>query len=324
MIFPIDVHKRIADKRRLAGDNLYQLIATLFIVGNLILFFFSRWVSNMIFEGSFFGSTFFQIGVNVLIGIFVFRFLIFDENAKIKEYKASDNDSFAKFVRVRKNVSKVLKVHNHEISVIEFDDGSVSSTIEFKFGSNDSDKSRATQRIFQEIYKTAFLYGFEVRTAILPEDFTISEEFNNYTKNINKIASKKLKQAMTTASGAVINYSERNSNVNSIYLTVRSLNNSSRADLETLLSKIFSIVYGNYSAFRSVSFLNMKKLLEFYRMFYGIAAIDLQMMKVIDSSEAVNNSYNKIVKVYGLIDSDGKFYTSKDGRNIFNVEGGNS
>ena len=48
------------------------------------------------------------------------------------------------------------------------------------------------------------------------------------------------------------------------------------------------------------------------------------MMKVIDSSEAVNNSYNKIVKVYGLIDSDGKFYTSKDGRNIFNVEGGNS
>lgn len=317
MIFPIDINRRIANKSRIAGDNLIQLVVSIAFVGNFIGIFLMNWVVDSFLGGGMVKAIVLLLLIDLVVGIFVFRFVIFDENAKISEYMNFENDSFSKYMNVRKDVNHSVTVNEQKVSVIEFANGSASCVLEFRFGSNDNEKSKRTAAVFQEIYKTIALYGFEARTVVMSEDFSNSNEFRDYMKTINQIQSKKLKDAMVAASGAVLKYSADRSSVNCIYLTVRSLNSYSRAELETIMNRIINLVIENHTAFRSVQFLGIEELLEFYRSFYGIAAIDLSMMKTIEMSQEVNDGYGKIVNIYGMETESGKFYGAKDNQQIF-------
>lgn len=311
MIFPIDINKRIANKRRIAGDNLIQLITTIAVVGNFFGIMVINWLVQSFLGGGLGLSLVILLAIDVFAAVFVFRFFIFDENAKAAEYMNADSDSFAKYMNVRKDFSHKIDLGGKKVSIIEFANGSASCTLEFRYGSNDNEKSRQTNEVFRQMFKTAALFGFEARACVMSEDFSKSNEFENYSRIINAIPEQKLKDAMTVASSAVLKYSEEHCNVDCIRFTVRSMTNYSRAEIETVLKKILSIIQENYTAFRSVKVLDIESMLEFYREFYGIAAIDLSMMKTIELSDSFNEAYNRVVSVYGIETTDGEFYSSK-------------
>ena len=110
------------------------------------------------------------------------------------------------------------------------------------------------------------------------------------------------------------------SNVDVVYLTIRSVSTYQRAELEAVVRNILVIISENYSAFRSIKSLDLNGLLEFYRKFYGISAIDLSMMKVIDLSNETQETFKKVASMYELISTDGTVYNSSSAKNIFELK----
>lgn len=321
MIYPIDINTRVKNKRKLAaGENLQQLVSVLFIVGNFIAFFFFNWLATSFLNSGFAMALGFTVLLDVIVFFFVFRFVLFDENAKISEYKNHEGDSFARYMNIRKDVQHTITSNRKKISVVEFADGSASCVFEFKFGSNDDQKAKGTEILLRKLLNAALTYNFEARCCIMSEDFGNSDEFRGYMKTVNNIESTKLKDAMVLLADQALKDSMARSNVDVVYLTIRSVSTYQRAELEAVVRNILVIISENYSAFRSIKSLDLNGLLEFYRKFYGISAIDLSMMKVIDLSSETQETFKKVASMYELISTDGTVYNSSSAKNIFELK----
>lgn len=315
MIFPKDINKRIADKSKIAGDNKVQLAFTLFFLGNFFGFFVAGWINRMLFGGGFWTTVLILVVLNLIVGVFVFRYLIFDEDAKVQEYKNAENDSFSKYVKIRKDVEHVLKTPEGKVNATEYANGSVAFTVELKFGSNDNRLAESTRAVLQDLMHAAHRANFETRVCIAPENFGRSQEYEDYTRQVNAVESQKLRNALIRMSEAIMTEHRRRGNASSIYITVHSLSNYQRAELEGVLKEFLKIFDENVTAFRSIRFLNQEDLIQFFIDFYGVSAIDLATARAVDLAKSIDEDFRNIVKLVSLQATDGSKFVGNGSDN---------
>lgn len=317
MIFPEDVHKLIQDKSRIAGDNKIQLIIVLFVLGNVFGFLGLSFLMSFIVPDATMGVTVtIQLIILVIIGIFVFRFGIFDENAKKREYQGQQSDSFTRYMYIRKDA--ITKAQNN-VNVFEYSDGSAMFAVEFRFGSNDDAKARGTSQFYMDFLKLVSMYGFESRTIIKSEDFRTSQEFKHHMDIINAIDDVDTRRTLLMMANTIFDMSYELSNVDTVYVLVRSVYNYQKADLELLLRGFIKLLEDSFTAFRSIQFLAFDDLLELYRDFYGIAAIDLAMMKAVTLASDITEDFNSVIKILSLTGESGKSYNTKNSENLVTI-----
>ena len=320
MIFPNDVHKRIQNQSKIAGENKTQLIITVFVLGNVFGFIGIRWFLVTFFGAPESAVILTHLTIALFVFVFVFRFLIFNENEKKKEFKGEESDSFAKYMYLRKDVIHDSSIGNKYVHFFEYVNGTSTCTLEFRFGSNDDNKADMSKEILDRIIGAVLNNGFEYRLVCMPEDFSNSHEFKEHVNMVNGIKDTGLRNAVMQITDGIMTTSYRECNVDVIYLTIRSVTNFQKYDLEMLTRTITGII-GNYvSAFRSVEFLNIDQLLEFYREFYRIAAIDLAMMKTIELAKDVDVDFGSIVQLFSVTSDTGKtFLVNANENNVFST-----
>lgn len=317
MIFPQDVHKLIQDKSRIAGDNKVQLVIVIFVLGNLFGFFLlSFLLSFVIPENSVKAAITIQIIILIIVGIFVFRFVIFDENSKKREYQGQQSDSFTRYMYIRKdNITEI----QDEVYAFEYADGSALFATEFRFGSNDDSKAAGTRKFYEDVMKLVAQYGFEVRWIVGSEDFRTSKELQHHLDLINAIDDVSMRNTMLTMTNKVLDVSLKLSNVDCVYMLVRSVYNYQKSDLEMLLRTFNKIIADSYTAFRDIRFLDFSAVLELYRYFYGIAAIDLAMMKSISLASDISDDFSSVIQVLSMHGESGKTYTNKSSDDLVKI-----
>ena len=308
MVFPLDVHRKVAETRKLVGQDRTAVLIQLFCFVNIICFFVLRFIFKSFLMVSTKWALLTQVVLFLTLGIFFFRFVIFREDEKVREYKGYESDSFAKFLYLRKDSEETLDIRQEKVSVFEYANGTATCTMCFKFGSNDDVRARNTRQVLDVIVGLIADYGFESRIVSSPEDFSNSIEFKQHVSVVNSVEDRVLAKVLRDVSKAVIDTSHAESNVDEIYLTIRTATNYQKYELEGLLKAIFKVLLENVTAFRSVSFLDMDELLEFYRYFYTIEAIDLAMMRALDLAAELDEDYRKIVSLHTIISEDGKRY----------------
>lgn len=317
MIFPQDVHKIIKNKSRIAGDNKVQLIIVLFVLGNVIGLFILSFLMSLISPTTPLSVTLtIHLVLVVIVGVFVFRFAIFDENAKKKEYQGQQSDSFTRYMYIRKdNITTI----DDNVSVFEYSDGSAVFAIELRFGSNDDIKASGTYDFYIKFLKLVALYGFESRVIVKSENFMTSSEFKRHQEVVNNVEDADMRKTMIAMDSVIMNMSRALSNVDVVYFLVRSIYSYQKSDLEMLLRNFTKLVSDSYTAFRSISFLKFDDLLELYRDFYGIEAIDLAMMKAISLSSDITEDFSTIISVLSLKGESGKTYNIKNAESLVSV-----
>ena len=308
MIFPNDVHKRAANAHKLLAQDKNSIIMQIFIIANIICFFIFRFIFNTFLSLSTGWAILAQIVLFFVIGVMLFRFVIFKEDEKLQDYKDQQSDSFARYLHIRKDNIDITKINNESVSVLEYTNGSVMSTILFKFGSNDDNLARSTKEVLQAIYGVISSYNFEFRTVSLPEVFSNSKEYNKHLEQINCIKNKKLSYFLKRISEQSLTIANTSSSTNVLYLMIRSKIPGEKEQLICIIKEILKILLENVTCFRSIEFLNKDSLLEFFREFYGIEAIDLAMMKAIELSSDIENDYKKLITLYSLQSTDNKSY----------------
>lgn len=320
MIFPRDVHSVLQNQRKLVGQNKTQLIVTIFIVGNIACFFFLSHVFSAYVTKDIKWVIITQLLIMVIIGIFVFRFFIFNESEKTAEYQNANSDSFARYLYLRKDLSKEIAFGNHKVNAFEFVNGTSTCTFIMRFGSTDNRKSKNTCIMFEQLASKVSSYGFEFRFVTMSEDFRTSKEFAQHIAQINNIQDVEFRKTIMGITNCVMDVSERESNTDIVYFTIRTVSNYQKAELEALLREVLTIFAESNTSLRSIYSLNADQLLDFYRHFYKIAAIDLTMMKAIELSEDLDNTFANIVKLIELRSTDGRvFQKDQDLDNLFSI-----
>jgi hypothetical protein len=321
MVFPTDVYRRAVNSRKLLAQDKAAIITQLFIVGNIGCFFVLRFVFRNILGIGTGWAIIVQLILFISLGIFLFRFFIFKEDEKLQEQRGEESDSFARFLYVKKDNNEEKYIKQKRVSVFEFTNGCVAATMMFKFGSNTDSVATSTRAVLEEIYSIICRYNFKFRTITGPEIFSESEEFKRHVKQINSIKNKKLSLHLRTISNASITIANNESNSDAFYLELESRIPGDKEQLEHILVEIIKLLQENITCFRSFEFLDINGLLEFYRYFYKIEAIDLAMLKAIDLSTAIDNDYSKLIQLYSLQAQDGKSYrTNFELRNEFKTK----
>ena len=274
MIFPIDVHKRALNSRKLAASDRNTVIMQVFVVANIACFFILKYVFTTLLGMGTIWAVIAQIVLFISIGIALFRFVIFNEDEKLQEMRNADSDSFAKYIQVRKEGETEIEVNNQKVNIFEYVNGQVFFTMLFRYGSNDDAKANNTKKIFQKIFNAVGNYNFVFRTAIGTENFANSLEFKRHIQKRNKIQDKNLALYLKRATNEALKMTEEECNT-------------------------------------EVKLLNLEELLEFYRWFYRIEAIDAAMMKALDLSNELEETYSNIVSVYRYHSKDGSTFKSQ-------------
>lgn len=313
MIFPQDVNRVIVNSKKIDGDNKTKLIGIvaffgIFIVGYLVDVFISGAI------GAGFGVTIAIVAViGIVIGFFIFRFVIFDEREKKREFLGQESDSFAKYMFLRNDIHTDFVVDDTPITIFEFTNGSSVAVIEFRFGSNDDVKAKKTRDIYEHIIHAAAVNGVESRCIVGTEDFRTSEEFRRHVRAINAIENKEAAKSVMRINDAIISSSCKKSHVDVVYVMLRTKGGQQRHDLELTVRSAHTMMSSVASAFRTMKFLDGDELMAFFRYFYGIEAIDLSMMRAMSDAENCYTDSASIVEVYQIETESGKkFKTEKE------------
>lgn len=317
MIFPIDINKKIRDRSKAAkGENQKYLIVLGFFLLNLIGFFVIGWFLTIAFGYNSFGAVvIIMIILNLTVGVNIFRFVIFDENEKLREHKEYDDDSFARYMHVRKDLNHTVGIGETKVPIIEFDNGSVAFVVEIKFGSNDNRRAKLTEEVFCRLAGLAGTFNMEFRCCVSAEDILRSSEYADYIGKINAVEDINLRNCMIEMTNAVMDASKKTCNANCLRVTVRTLSAFQRGDIEAIVKNYCSILMTKGTAIRSAKFLDIDELKSFFCEFYGISAIDVSMMKAINLSKGADMAYRKMISVFSLESEDGKVYKSTDSEN---------
>lgn len=320
MIFPVNVFKKTLNTRKLMASDKTSIIVQAFIIGNVLLYIVLHHIFTVILGLSTVWVIIVQVVLFIAVGVIIFRFCIFHEDEKVQEYRNSNSDSFAKFMYVRKEGTHELTTLNRKVSVFEYVNGLALVVLCFRVGSNDDTVATATKKLLQKIFKVAASYGLIIRTFVIPEHIETSKEYKRHVKKMNRVSDKRLATNLKKITTQVVQTSREKCHTEVLYLMLNSQSAFQVEEFESALRAIFSLIDGSQSCFRDVSVLDLQELLEFFRQFYTVDAIDLALMKAIDVSEDVNALYNKVVDVYRFHATDGTEYHMSGDDQFFSVK----
>lgn len=302
MIYPIDVHKQAQKSGKLPDSDKYKIIAGFFLIGCVILSFALHWLLESFFQFPGIVATLATILVAIILIVFVFRFLIFQESSRMQEYEEQSSDSFSKYVNIRKDSEASIQIApNISVQYFEYNNGSCVCTLQFKYGINDQNRSQTTEKVFGQIFHVLAEYGLAYRTIDVVEDFEKSDEYDNYVYRLNSIPDKKLARHLLRVANNVFDKCKEESVVPTVYLMIIASGESQAAEMDVVLRQILSLCRSNLTAFRSVKCLDMQHFTEMCLEFYGLETIDLSVARqVSEVSDETQNIYSELVSLYSI------------------------
>lgn len=306
--YPNDVDK-ITQKAGTVSDNeKVTTFLALFFMANVGLFMIlPRIVTKM--GGNVIIAFIVQLLLNLVFGTTIFRFFIFKENDRIKEYKSYNQDAFSKYFKIGKEPVMQIDVEGYgPVDVFGFtDNGMYLVALHLRYGSNNNVKDKKTKEALQEMFKVLCRANLGYTIVYSDEVFRESVEFKNYMRKINKGV---YKDNMLRIFNYALETSGRSS-VTATTILISTLRKHQIYELNTTLANLLNLANSNFNAFRSAEFLTFNQFIEFARDYYGLEVIDLSMIKSLDGAKYMISDYIDRVKVYKIKTNRSRYKNSK-------------
>ena len=256
----------------------------------------------------FFGSLLILIVINLLLFMTIFRFVVFDENKKAREYRAHTSDNFARFFKINKNTIETIEVPGYgEVQLFQYNNGHYLVALRLRYGSSDTEKAINTREAYERIYRLLGQYRMEFKLLSTSENFRESAEYARYRERQNK---SKYKELSNRIFENLMKYTDAYSNVTMNTLLIRTTSKGQTLDLPLVLSEIVRHIEMYNTSIRGVEFLEFPQFIEFVREYYVLEAIDLSRLKDMEQNYSELNRMLKEVGVFE-IRSNNDFKRSK-------------
>lgn len=294
-MFPsIIVYEYIVNNRGvMSSETKREFMRTGLILGAIALLGISFYVCHAVLHLPFIWAIVAFGIIGIAVGIFIFRFVIFDEDAKLAEYDDRGNESFARFLNVRSDVSHPFTFEKETYNIYEKLDGKPFVILEVSFGANDEMRARNMRAVFKSLARKCCDYNFTVQCSVLPENFSNNENYQNYLNVLNTIESQALRGTAVSIAQAVLEETESKCNVNQVYFTLTASTMADLYDMQRVLPQILDEMLHSRSAVRSCKALSLTEILEFYKRFYHVPVIDHNLLQ----SSRIADNMDKYVRV---------------------------
>ena len=304
MIYPIDVNSRVKRSGKMTTTDkvkiglglllMVNVIFTIFLSGIFTSMGIPLWVIIVV-----------QVVLFLIVFVMVFRFAIFREQDRV----ADEGDIFLQYYKFRPG-HKLVRLAIGEIPFLELKNSLAVGAIRLKFGSNDAVKKVATESFLRSCVNLLGEKGLSSRILVMTERFMDTPEFNTHLQRVNKITEPKLRNSLLEVYSNTFVFCEANSSAETLVLMVYASSSFLKDELEDAMVQIDALFKANerLHAFRSHEFLDSVELLEIFRDFYGMGAIDLSLSKI--QLQATDPDVLKSVLVYRIISEEGKTFTS--------------
>jgi hypothetical protein len=311
LIFPEDIQKVTRSKQSMKTNEKSRVIIGITVLINAFIYFLlSPTLEAWGLPKSLFLTI--QIILLVLLGGFIFRIFVVKEDERIQEIEENKKDSFSKFFKLRNLESEDIKeINGIKVPVYEYSNGNSLLYIKLLIGEGGRERKEASERMLTEMLSLFGRHNLSFKLSVGKEKFEKSPEAAAYLAHLKSIKNPKLARMMRATTDNLFTISEKESNVDCLTITVATTSSYQRYDLKLIIQGILNIFGSSKSNFRYLSFLYSKSVIDFYKEYYGLGAVDTTLLQV---SESI--SYNKMespyVQVYSLKDEFGETIAKED------------
>ena len=304
MIYPIDVHAKAKRGQKLNNTDKVKLGLGVLLIINIaftVLFselFVALGIPLIV-------VIIMQAVLFVFIFIMVFRFVIFRE----QDRDLDESDIFMQYYKLRPGSRKVT-LPIGEVDLFELKNNSFMAAVQFKYGSSDVFKKRGTEEFLTSVVNALGEKKLSHRFLVLTESFMETPEFEYHLKKINSIKEPILRATLLNVYSSTFDFTEKNSSAETIVLLIYATGVFGRDDLEDSLVQIDAFYQKMIKrhSFRKKEVLDSPKLLEIFRQFYAMGAVDLSLSKI--QLNAKDDDMLKAIIPYRVIAEDGSTYTN--------------
>ena len=158
--------------------------------------------------------------------------------------------------------------------MFEHVDGNFFFVLQIFLGPNDMEKSEGTHRFFSNLFNVLTSYCIDFRTYVCKEQFSESIECKRFLNGLGRSGNPELTKAMLEISDAVLDFTEKNGQLYSIYLPIR-------------------VTPFQLTGIKAFKFLNKKEFRDFIRDYYNVEALDLSNIRNPQVSAQLMRTYGK-------------------------------
>lgn len=227
--------------------------------------------------------------LNLVIGSTLFRVFILKEKDQLKEFENSKDDSLSRYYFIReRETPKIVE----DIEVFEHVDGNFFFVLQIFLGPNDMEKSEGTHRFFSNLFNVLTSYCIDFRTYVCKEQFSESIECKRFLNGLGRSGNPELTKAMLEISDAVLDFTEKNGQLYSIYLPIR-VTPFQLTGIKAFKSELSALLSNDIHSIRNFKFLNKKEFRDFIRDYYNVEALDLSNIRNPQVSAQLMRTYGK-------------------------------
>ncbi|GHU54622.1 hypothetical protein AGMMS49975_15280 [Clostridia bacterium] len=254
-----------------------------------------------------------QVVLYLFVCLQLFRFMVYRE----QDRDMDETDLFAPYYKIRPNVVRV-KSPVAEYDLFEVENNSYFAAMCLKFGMNNEQRAEQTEQFLTKAQDMAAERGLRYRFVVMNENFVESEEASRMLRKANAVGEPLLRATQLAVYNEVLNFAERRGSALCIYMMVYASSAYNKDDLVDVITQVVSHFrkVQESTAIRELEFLGGGKLLEMFKRFYAMAAIDLSLSKI--QYNAVNSDILKSILVYRIVSADGRVFKNE----VFDKIGG--
>lgn len=310
VVFPQDVDRLVTDARTMSGGEKAKAYFGIIIGANIGISFISvpfftqlgvpTWVPLLA-----------QTILSLMLFIFIYRMFVFKENEKMQEISDGLTDSFSKYCYLRNmDTGEVIKASNRDIKLFELDNGATVFYLRFLYGEVSDKKSIGTRDLYEQLFRIFGEYRVDVNSVVSEEVFEDSNEHAMLLHQVSSIDDPKLSRIMQETTRRILEDTNDLACVDCVTLRIKTRVGYQRYIIDEMMNRVFSEIDKSTNSFRSVQVLMKEELLDYFKSFYRLSAIDLASMKI-RVSKGEDDSFRKYVQILSIIDEHGVTRTRK-------------
>lgn len=312
IIYPIKVYDSSVDRSKETKEQAVQSAILLLGLGSLLLFLFL----NSIFKATFGISSFWAFLIVFvlvsIIGVYVFRFGIFKEDAKLEEFTTEDTDNLGRFYEILNGVEDSLKIGKYTVPLRKFSNGQFMCCIKFRHGSSNGIKRIATREFMEDLANIIGRYKLTYKQLIMGEEYEETPEYQAYIGKLNNIENKELQKTLLNIATYTIQKSNAMSLVDCTYIMIYAKNSYQKYTLANTLADIIALYQKVKTVYRDMDFLDAEQFVGVAKKYYGVEVIDLSTIRATTPNKTILMQYADLVGTVSVDTVDGRRITYEE------------
>ena len=305
IVYPSKVYDASVDRSKETRQQGIQSALALLVIASVITFVLLSKVLKTTFGLSSFWAGLLVGLVIFIVALYIFRFGIFKEDAKMIEFNNENNADLGRFYEFLTGAEEYIDAGHVQIPCHKMITGSYAVCICLRHGSATASKRRATKQLLCSVFDILGSNNLSFKQLIMGEIYEETENYTRYINSLNNVKYSQLQRTLMSIAQQHLEVASAHNLVDSTYLMVYAKSSYQRGALASACMEIQGLLNQPNTVFRDVSFLSGSDFINVLKEYHGVEVIDLSTIRLTAPTQTALTQYSSLVSILKIITTDG-------------------